>query len=214
MSTKNSTNMMFKYVIQVDKFSDKDINQLVKIHRSEIKFGFLTSLGDNALVLMFSLAAESKHSLLLTVKDVVKDEQVGFLLGTFDTSAFYKDFLKNKFFSAIVVLLPKLFSFSTVRKLIEVLLYPSKKDVRSFPKTELLDIAISSQYQGLGLAKQLFEEFSYQLSKVGVFQFKITTGLQLSGARRFYEALGAVKSAIIEVHRGQKTLVYVYKIKE
>ena len=207
-------NTMEKFLVQVDNFSERDIQQLVQIHRKEIHLGFLTSLGDKALGLLFSLAAESKYSLLLTIKEVERDEQVGFLLGTFDTAAFYKDFFKKKIFSAVVILLPRVFSFSTVRKLIEVLLYPSKTDAQNFPKTELLDIAISRQYQGFGLAKQLFKEFSCQLRKNGVSQFKITTGEQLTEAQQFYEALGAVKAAIIEVHKGQKTLVYVYKIQE
>lgn len=203
---------MSKFTIQVDNFADRDIKQIVQIHRSEIHLGFLTSLGDKALGLMFSLAAESKHSLLLTVKDVEQNKQVGFLLGTLDIGAFYKDFFRKKLFSAAFILLPKVFSFSTVRKLIEVLFYPSRKDLQEFPKTELLDIAISSQYQGRGLAKKLFKEFSDQLIELGVMEFKITTGEQLKVAQRFYEALGAVETATIEVHKGQKTLVYIYKI--
>lgn len=64
----------------------------------------------------------------------------------------------------------------------------------------------------MGLAKKLFKEFSDQLIKVGVLEFKITTGEQLKGAQRVYEALGAVETATIKVHKGQKTLVYIYKI--
>lgn len=205
-------NPMSKFTVQVDNFSDSDIKQLVQIHRSEIHLGFLSSLGDKALGLLFSLAAESKHSLLLTVKDVEQGEQVGFLLGALDTGAFYKDFFRKKLFHAVVIISPKFFSFSTVRKLTEVLLYPSRQDLQEFPKTELLDIAISSRCQGKGLAKKLFEEFSDQLRKMGVMEFKITTGEQLKGAQRFYEALGAVQTATIEVHKGQKTLVYIFKI--
>ena len=203
-----------EFVVQVDNFSVRDIRQLVHIHRAEIHLGFLTSLGDKALGLLFSLAVESRHSLLLTVKDTIHDQQVGFLLGTLDTGAFYKDFFRKKMFNAFLILLPKLFSLSTVRKLIEVLLYPSKKDIQKFPKAELLDIAVSSQCQGKGLAKQLFKGFCSQLKKRNMNEFKITTGEKLKIAQNFYETLGAVKTATTEVHKGQKTFVYIYKICE
>ena len=212
MFAENSIDQGSRFAIQMDGFSDRDIKQLIQIHRREIHSGFLTSLGDKILVILFSLAVESKHSLLLTVKDVDRDEQIGFLLGTLDTGLFYKDFFRKKLFSAVLVLFPKIFSFSTAKKMIEVLLYPSKQEALNYPDAELLDIAISSKYQGLGLAKQLFNEFSAQLYNVGIREFKITTGEQLEGAQRFYEGLGAVKTATIEVHKGKKTIVYIYKI--
>ncbi len=200
------------FVVQVDNFSSDDVKQLVHIHRQEIHLGFLTSLGEGALGLLFSMAAESKNSLLVTLRDVENDKLIGFLLGTLDTGAFYKDFLRRKFFNAVLVLLPKVFSFSTVKKLVEVLFYPARKDIQEFPKTELLDIAILGEYQGQGLAKKLFMKFADQLKNTGIKEFKITTGEKLERAQRFYESLGAVKVASIEVHEGQKTIVYVYKI--
>ena len=44
-------------------------------------------------------------------------------------------------------------------------------------------------------------------------EFKITTGESLTRAQRFYEKLGAKKDGEVEVHKGQKTYVYRYKIK-
>ena len=205
-------NSISNLAVQVDNFSDDDIKQLVKIHRKEIHLGFLTSLGENALSLLFSLAAESKNSLLVTLKDTDSGRLLGFLLGTLNTGAFYKDFLRKKLFSAVLILFPKLFSFSTVRKLIEVLFYPARQDLQEFPKTELLDIAILNEFQGKGLAKKLFMEFACQLKNMGVQEFKITTGEQLKRAQQFYESLGAVKIASIKVHKGQRTIVYLYKL--
>lgn len=207
---QSAANQKDRIVIQEGNFSDKDIQQLVQIHRTELHRGFLSSLGDNALELFFSFAAESRHCLLLTVKDVELNQQVGFLLGTLNLSSFYKDFFRKKALKAAWVLLPKLFSFSTVRKLIEVIFYPVRKEVHNFPETELLDIAISRPYQGNGLAKKLFYTFSGRLKNTGIKELKITTGKELKTAQRFYEGLGAVKTATIVVHQGQETLVYIY----
>ena len=90
--------------------------------------------------------------------------------------------------------------------------YPSKKEMQILPKAELLDIALLKKYQGRGLAQNLFREFSSSLYEVGIEEFKITIGEDLLQAQRFYEKLGATKSGTIEVHKGQKTLVYIYKM--
>ncbi|MCI5179922.1 MAG: GNAT family N-acetyltransferase, partial [Candidatus Electrothrix sp. AW3_4] len=198
------------FILQEGNFSDNDIQQLVQIHRTELHQGFLSSLGDNALELFFSFAAESRHCLLLTAKDAELNQQVGFLLGTLNLKSFYKDFFRKKALKAAWVLLPKLFSVSTVRKLIEVIFYPAKKEVYDFPEAELLDIAISKPYQGNGLAKKLFYTFSAHLKNAGIKELKITTGKELTTAQRFYERLGAVKIATIVVHQGQETWVYLY----
>jgi len=108
--------------------------------------------------------------------------------------------------------LPKLLSLSKIRKIVETLVYPSKNELNDLPKAELLDIAISKEYQGRGLAQILFKEFSACLNEFGIDEFKITTGESLKQAQRFYEKLGAIKIGTIEVHKGQKTFVYCYKI--
>lgn len=201
---------MPEYVIQKEEVTSKDINQVVKIHRKEINQGFLSSLGDIALGLLFSLAANSKFGILLIAKDINEDKICGFLLGTTDTGKFYKDFLLKKSLKAMVFLLPKLFSIDRIRKIFETLLYPSKEEIQNFPKAELLDIAISLEYQGTGLAQQLFREFSKRMLKLGIKNFKITTGESLTKAQRFYESLGAEKVGEVQVHQGSKTVIYVY----
>ena len=147
---------MTPYNIQNTDFSLDDIKQVVNIHRQEIRQGFLSSLGNKALELLFSLAVESNYGVLLIAKNANNRKVCGFLLGTVDTGKFYKDFLIKKSFQAIIVLIPKMLSLDTIRKLMETLFYPSKSEIQDMPNAELLDIAIVKEHQGTGLARSLF----------------------------------------------------------
>jgi len=204
---------MDQYIVQKSGFDPEDIRQIVAIHCREIGQGFLSSLGDKALDLIFSLAIESESGVLLVAKDTAEQGRVcGFILGTTDTGAFYKDFLLKKSFSAVVFLAPKLLSFEKLRKAFETLFYPSRDNLLDLPDAELFDIAVNEQYKGSGLAQLLFREFVIALCCRGVESVKITTGEELTRAQRFYEKLGAEQVASTEVHRGQRTLVYIYDI--
>lgn len=205
---------MNSYVIQESVDSSDFLKNVIRIHRIEISQGFLNSLGDNALALLFSHASESRFGRLLIAKDTSSEQIVGFLLGTIDTGVFYKDFLCKKGLKAVFVLAPKLLSFEKVRKIFETLFYPTKEELKTLPKPELLDIAVLKEFQGTGVAQLLFKEFSMKLRDMGIGEFKITTGESLSGAQRFYEKLGAKKAGEIEVHKGQKTIVYIYRISD
>jgi ribosomal protein S18 acetylase RimI-like enzyme len=202
---------MENYKLQSDNFSPADIDQAVKIHRQEIGQGFLSSLGDKALELIFSLAASSDAGVLFLARDESKTI-CGFLLGTINTGRFYKHFLLTKSVPAMLYLAPKMISIERIRKVMETLLYPSKKDSDRYPDAELLDIAVLKEKQGTGLAQQLFYAFVEHLRQKGIGEFKITTGETLIRAQKFYEKLGACKVASIEVHKGQKTYIYLYQV--
>ena len=199
-------------IIKKSDHTAEDFKAAAAIHRRELNEGFLSSLGDRALCLMFSFAAASQKACFYTAYDEESGQTVAFLLGTPGIGGFYKDFIRRKFFQAIFILKGKLFSFSRIKKILETLLYPAKKDTRRYPSAELLDIAVYSEFHGLGIARKLFNEFCAALKDAGIPEFKITTGESLHGAHKFYEKLGAVKVDEVEVHAGQKTFVYVYEI--
>ena len=200
------------YYIKKHNISEDDISGAVKIHRREISQGFLSSLGYNPLHMFFSFIRVSRYGILHVAKTTVNYETVGFALGTLNTAAFYKEFLIKRSIKAFIHLAPKLISFEKMRKIVETLVYPSKNQFLEMPKAELLDIAIFSEHQGSGLAQLLFQAFTDTLRDRRIDEFKITTGERLTRAQRFYERLGAEKAGEVEVHKGQKTFVYIYKI--
>jgi ribosomal protein S18 acetylase RimI-like enzyme len=193
-------------------FTKKDISQIVKVHRQEIQQGFLSSLGDKALEMIFSLASESDFGILITAKDVNTGCTCGFVCGTTHTGAFYKDFLRRRFFQGIVYFVPKLLSPTKLWKAMETLIYPAKKEVIDMPRAELLIIAVDNAYKGSGIAQTLFYELIKAFKNKGVTTFKVVAGRELVRAQRFYQKLGPTKVDSIQVHRGQSSLVYMYDI--
>ena len=190
--------------------SEDDIREVADLHRREIAQGFLSSLGRGILEMLFSVAAAGKQGILIAVKEASTGRACGFALGAYCTSAFYGEFLRKKTLAASIALAPRLFSLRTVRKILETLFYPVRNQPGNLPTAELLDIAVDKAHQGTGLAQELFSQFADNMGEHGVSTFKITTGESLRAAQRFYEKLGAKKAGSIEVHKGQKTYVYLY----
>jgi len=204
---------MIQFDIQTSHFDARDIAGMVAIHRTEIAQGFLSSLGDRPLGMIFSLAAESTTAVLVAARDTRSGGQVcGFALGTLSTGVFYREFFRKKALQALIVLAPRLLSLHTLRRGFETLTYSVKAEDPSLPKAELFDLAVARGHQGSGLAQLIFREFSNQLRIKGVDEFRITTGQSLERAQNFYERLGARKVGSLEVHRGSRTLVYAYTI--
>ena len=136
---------------------------------------------------------------------------VGFLLGSIDTSLFYRKFIKRKSLRATFILAPKLFlSPSSIKKILETLLYPTRKKVRALPPAELMDLVVDSTVQRSGIGRTLFSRFVQDLAECQVPSFRITTSESLAGAHRFYEKMGAIRASDIQVHANKITRVYTY----
>lgn len=187
------------------------IAALARLHRQELSGGFLSSLGDAALSLLFGHAATARSAILLIARDSRDGAIVGFLLGTVGTGAFYREFFRRYAVKATTTMLPRLLSFRRIVKVMETLLYPVRKSAE-LPPAELLDIAIDRKSQGQGLGRRLFEAFCESLRRRGMHAFRITTGGSLTSAHAFYEKLGARRVGTIEVHRGAETVVFVYSL--
>jgi GNAT superfamily N-acetyltransferase len=188
------------------------LRDVVRLHRQELSSGFLSSLGDRALWLMFEFAAEDPSAILL-VAQVGDGRVAGFLLGSVETSGFYRNFLRKKSLRAFVLVAPKLiFSPASIRKILETLLYPARKEVRALPASELMDLVVDRHIQRHGIGRALFARFAEAMAERSVGNFRITTGASLADAHRFYEKMGAVRLSDIEVHAQQVTRVYIYEV--
>ncbi|WP_027371214.1 GNAT family N-acetyltransferase [Desulfovermiculus halophilus] len=191
-------------------FSSSDVNQAVQIQLKEIDQGFLSSLGDKPLRLIFHHIADSRYGIMVMAKDKVSNRVVGYALGTLSSGKLYKDFILKKLPYALIYFLPKLLSFHRMKKAFETLLYPAKQQ-SNLPTAELLDLAVESTHQGTGVAEDLFRHLEKEFTKRDIRTFQIPTGASLKRAHKFYEKMGAKKSSSFQLHSGEETLVYVYE---
>lgn len=188
------------------------LKDVVRLHRQELRLSFLSSLGERSLLLLFEFAAENPSARLLVALNA-NSRVIGFLLGSIDTSLFYRQFIRRKSLRAALILAPKLLSSpSSIKKILETLLYPTKKKVRALPPAELMDLVVDSTVQRSGIGRALFSRFVQDLAESHVPSFRITTGESLAGAHSFYEKMGAIRASDIEIHANKITRVYTYTV--
>lgn len=201
--------------IKTREFEPNEIREAVRIQIQELNQGFLSSFGDEALEVIFSHVAESRWGIFVLAVDAQQKRVLGYVFGTLGTGKLYTDFLCRKTFAAMKYFLPKMLSWVRIKKAFETLLYPFKKrdaDARS-PEAELLDLAVSRDYHGTGVAQMLFAGFVEECRRREISAFQIPTTETLNQAHRFYEKMGAVRAGTVEVHEGQNTFIYLYQIK-
>ena len=119
-------------------------------------------------------------------------------------------FIRN-IFRASLCLIPKILRPGIFKKIFETLLYPVKKD-SDLPKAELLSIVVDETYRGKGISQRLFNKLTEEFKKDGIEKFKVVVGSNLLPACRFYEKMGGILHLEIEVHKGEKSRVYVWEI--
>ncbi len=195
--------------MNVEEAKDIHIEGVASLHREYIKTGFLSSLGLPFLALMYRSVSNSNNAICLVAK--VDGTIIGFSSGAISVSAFYKDFLRINFIKTSMILLPKIFNIQFVKKVFEILFYPARKE-QSLPKAELLSIVVDKNYRGKGVAQKLFKQIEEEFRNKNIKRFKVVVGSNLIAACRFYEKMGGVFSAELEVHKGEKSSVYVWEI--
>jgi ribosomal protein S18 acetylase RimI-like enzyme len=198
-------------VERANSSAPRDIfDQVAEIHLAEINEGFLATLGSGFLKRLYRALAESPHAFLLIAME--RDVVVGFICGGTDTAKVYRSFMMRWGVLILPSLLPKLFSFHRMKRIVETLLYPSKEEVADLPKPEILNFCVSSKHQRKGVGRLLFIELVKEFQSRGISRIRIVTGKDQRSAQGFYESLGAEKVAEFEVHEGTASLVYVYDL--
>jgi hypothetical protein len=84
-------------------------------------------------------------------------------------------------------------------------------DTRRFYMDFLLKKSLTT---AIALGRLLSHEFCNGMRQKGIDTFRVATGESLVHAQRFYEKLGAKKVASIQVHQGQKSIIYIYETRQ
>ncbi len=192
---------------------EKDVlSKIANLHKENIKTGFLSSLGDDFLICVYKSISIAENSILITY--IKNNEVVGFISGTLDITEIKKN-LKKKCFPIFMKLAIKLvLNPIKLKKLFETYKY-SSEDKKSYPfnlNAELLSIVVSPNHRGKGIAPILYKELIKSFKEKNIKEFKIVVGAQLKEAQKFYEKMGAEKVAEFELHKGEKSFIYIQKV--
>ena len=134
----------------------------------------------------------------------------GFVAGGNGMGAIYKRMLRHPFRLA-TSLLPSLFKPKRVRRILEILKYGQRVD-QGLPEAELLSIAVDPHFRGQGIAERLYRRLIEHFRGERIESFRITVGEGLAPAHRFYQRMGAEAVSNIQVHRGERSIVYLHRL--
>ena len=181
--------------------------QVAALHATSIDQGFLSTLGEPFLALMYRALDEAEGSVLLT------EEQggriVGFVSGAEGMGAIYRRMLRRPVRLGLT-LLPSLVRPRRIARIIEILRYGGDAEASlPLPKAELLSIAVDPVVRGTGVAERLYRRLQAHFAGRGIPAFRITVGDSLAPAHRYYRKMGAMPVGRIEVHAGEGSVVYV-----
>lgn len=184
--------------------------QVATLHAANINQGFLATLGVPFLSLMYQAIDEGDQSVLLTEESA--GQVVGFVSGAVGMGPIYRQMLRHPL-RLTISLLPSLACPGRILRIFETLRYSRGRAKPSgWPDGELLSIAVDPTLRGSGLSERLYRRLEDHFSKLGLPAFRIVVGKALEPAHRYYQRMGATPIGTIEVHSGEKSVVYVHRL--
>jgi ribosomal protein S18 acetylase RimI-like enzyme len=177
------------------------------LHRRGIDTGFLSSLGDGFLTVLYRAMISEQAAVVLIAED--ESGPIGFVTGMADTGDFYKRFLKRYAFEAGLRASPRLVRPSAIRKVIETLRYGGGD--HSGVEAELLSMAVVDERRGLGVAQRMQSQLLERMAGMGIPAVKVVVGSNNEKAIASYRRAGFEPAGTIEVHAGESSEVLVWK---
>lgn len=197
--------------VKINDLTVGEIEEVAILHKENINTGFLSSLGINFLKLLYSSIQGSNSGLLVVVKNNEKVQ--GFVSGTINIKNIYLHLIKKKLVRGFILVFTKVLSIKKINRIMELLLYPVKKDGKDqIPDAELLSMAVNKNSREKGIGKILYNYLIEEFRKKEIYEFKIVVGDNLMGAQKFYDKMGAERVKSIEVHKKEKSWLYIQKI--
>jgi lipopolysaccharide/colanic/teichoic acid biosynthesis glycosyltransferase/GNAT superfamily N-acetyltransferase len=192
-------------------FTERQIAAIARLHAAEVPDGFLSSLGEPVLRLLYRHASRSRLSVVLLAESVETGEPLGYICGASNTSALFAEFARRRWATAVPLLVPRLMHPARAFRMVETLAYPSAPDA-GVPRAEILNFVVVPSLRGQGVAAHLFEQLTRWFADQGVPAFKAVTGEKQRRAHGFYEKSGSVLHGATKIHRGTTSRIYLYKL--
>ncbi|MCD6175442.1 MAG: GNAT family N-acetyltransferase, partial [Planctomycetes bacterium] len=180
--------------------------QVARLHIIGIPTGFISSLGEKFMSALYESIAQSPYGFGLV--EEIDGKVVGFVAFTTNLKGLYKSIMKKSLFRFGFLLFGKLFSFRTIKKILETLFYPSRVETQGLPKAELLSIAVAESGRGKGVGKQLVQRGLAECRSRGILKVKVLVADFNEPANTLYQKTGFKVTAQIENH-GIVSNVYV-----
>ena len=190
-----------------ERATARDADPISRLHAQSIKTGFLASLGENFLRCLYSGLIEDPTAVVLVARAPGGDV-VGFVAGSADTKRSFRRILQKRFLAMGISALPALLAApGRTREAFETLRYGSMQE-EELPPAELMSIAVDGRVRSQGLGRRLVKAFLDELTQPAV---RVVVGFENDRARSLYRAHGFVPVKEMEVHKGARSEVLVWR---
>lgn len=183
-----------------------DHRGIAGLHAEMIASGFLSSLGRPFLGHLYRAMISSERGRVFVA--VRSGSVVGFVAGSDDTTAFYKEFLRKHFLAAGLRLIPALARPTTWRRLWETLRYGGHA---TRARAELLSMAVAPSAQGRGVGADLVAALLDEAQESGIAAMTVVVGADNDRAIRLYMSGGFQDPVEMEVHRGSPSVELLWQ---
>ena len=192
--------------VEIRTATPGDARALAKLHTSEIKTGFLPSLGPGFMTILYKALIGWKGAVTLVVDH--GGGPVAFTVGVEDVGAFYSYFYKVHGWRVVLAALPRLIRPTNLRRAWETFRYG--QDQVEVP-AELLSMVVAPRARGRGLSVMLGVRLLDDLMQRGVPAVKVTVGSENQTALGAYRKMGFMDTERIQVHAGESSEVLVWR---
>lgn len=184
--------------------------QVARLHVRCLDQGFLATLGEGFLALMYEAIDRADGATLLVAEE---DGRVqGFITGGVGMGPIYRRMMRSPMRLGLA-LAPAMLRPAKVRRILDIVRYSGDGGLPDgLPDAELLSLAVAPEWRGKSVAEGLYQRLVEDFRKRGVGAFRITVGETLAPAHRFYQRMGASVAGEVEVHGGEKSKVYVHRV--
>jgi len=180
--------------------------QVANLHIFGIPTGFISSLGLPFVTRLYEAIASSSDAFgFVHVED---GNVIGFIAFTTNLKNLYRSICRKAGFRFFLILLKRIFSWKTMKKVYETLFYPNRIDKLNLPDAELLSIVVSESARAKGIGRKLMRQGLTECSNRGIRDVKVLVADFNQPANRFYQNAGFQIRTQIENH-GIVSNVYV-----
>jgi ribosomal protein S18 acetylase RimI-like enzyme len=178
--------------------AEGDDGFVASLHATQISEGFLPTLGSTFLRRLYRRIRRSSTSFVLVAE---KDGRVvGFIAGSADVGALYREFLVRDGLVAAVTAAPQL--VRSLRRVLETMRHGASNAAGTGRGPELLAIAVAPECQGRGTGRQLVASFLEEVAARGSDAAYVVVGSDNRPAIALYEQAGFRVADQFELHTG------------
>ena len=177
-------------MIRINRASEKDVNEIVRIHRDAFEGFFLANLGETFLKFYYRVFIKNKYAVVMVAHE--DDKVVGFSAATKVCKGFNTMLIKENFLQFCGVSLRLLFTNpGALVRLAKNLTKKGESVEDNEDYAELYSIGVDSHQQGKGIGKKLLAKTEDVMKQEGVERVSLTTDYDNNeSAVGFYHSMG------------------------